>query len=70
MESRNTVQMNLFAVRNRDPEAENRHMGTRGEGRGVNWEAGIGTCTLLIMCIKHHQRAAAEEHRALLGTQW
>lgn len=41
MGSRNTVQRNLFAVRNRDPEVENRHMDTRAEGRGLSREAGV-----------------------------
>lgn len=35
--------MNLFAVRNRDPEEENRHTDTRGEERGLSWEAGVDT---------------------------
>ena len=39
--------------RNRDRDVENKCMDTKGEGEGGrNWEIGIDTYTLLILCIK------------------
>ena len=39
--------------KNRDTDVENNYMDTKGEGDGGrNWEIGIDTYTLLILCIK------------------
>ena len=38
--------------RNRDTDIENKFMGAKGEGDGMNWEMGINTYTLLILCIQ------------------
>ena len=46
-----TVQMNIFAGRNRDADVENGRVDIEGEGKGgMNWEIRIDICTL--PCVK------------------
>ena len=55
MESRKIVQMNLPQSRNKDTDVEKKHGHQVGEGGrgGINWETGIDTFTLLIICIEY-----------------
>ena len=44
------VQMNRFTRQNSDTDVENKHMDAKGgklaEGRGMDWEFGVGRCKL------------------------
>ena len=66
MESRKTVQVNLFAKRNRDTDIETNTRALRTGGEGwMNWETGVDTHTLWIPRIKQVTTEACCEHREL-----
>ena len=62
--------------RNRDTDVENKRMDTKGEREGGrNWEIGIGTYTLLILCIKwitneNILHSTGNLHDALWWSDW